>query len=118
MFSGTDMNPQMQTRPSNPERDTDTDVDQDELIWVETPYRVLIHNDNITTFEFVIDLLQKVFKHPRSMAEQIATITHMAGTALVCVRPQGEAERLVNQSIFAARLEGFPLMLSCEADEG
>jgi hypothetical protein len=32
------------------------------------------------------------------------------------VRPRSEAERLVGQAIFAARMEGFPLMLTCEPD--
>lgn len=106
---------------TEPGRQTDTDVqkdvDKDEMLWVEPPYRVLIHNDDVTTFEFVIDMLQKIFKLSYPQAEQVAVMTHLSGIALVCVRPQGEAERLVNQGIFAARLEGFPLMLSCEPEE-
>ena len=43
-------------------------------------------------------------------------ITHIVGIARVCVRPQSEAEKLVNKAIFAARLEGFPLMLTCEPE--
>jgi ATP-dependent Clp protease adaptor protein ClpS len=109
-----------------PERDADTDVQTDvevevevekeELLWVEPPYRVLIHNDDVTTFEFVIDMLQKIFRLTLAQAEQVALITHIVGIALVCVRPQGEAEQLVNKAIFAARLEGFPLMLTCEPE--
>jgi ATP-dependent Clp protease adaptor protein ClpS len=103
-----------------PDRDAETDVQQeeqlDEMLWVEPPYRVLIHNDDVTTFEFVIDMLQKIFRLTYTQAEQVAIATHVMGIALVCVRPQGEAEQLVNKAIFAARMEGFPLMLTCEPD--
>lgn len=105
-----------------PDRDAETDVQQeeqlDEMLWVEPPYRVLIHNDDVTTFEFVIDMLQKIFRLTYTQAEQVAIATHVMGIALVCVRPQGEAEQLVNKAIFAARMEGFPLMLTCEPDAG
>lgn len=101
------------------EIDTDTkrDTDKETIEWVEPPYRVLIHNDNVTTFEFVIRMLQSIFKLSYEIAEHIATLTHFDGIALVCVRPRSEAEKLVGQAIFAARIEGFPLMLSCEPDE-
>jgi ATP-dependent Clp protease adaptor protein ClpS len=105
-----------------PDRDAETDVQQeeqlDEMLWVEPPYRVLIHNDDVTTFEFVIDMLQKIFRLTYTQAEQVAIATHVVGIAFVCVRPQGEAEQLVNKAIFAARIEGFPLMLTCEPDAG
>ena len=106
---------------TTPDRQSDTDVQQDvekdEMLWVEPPHRVLIHNDDVTTFEFVINMLQRIFKLSYSQAEQVAVMTHVMGIALVCVRPQSEAEKLVNQGVFAARLEGFPLVLSSEPEE-
>ena len=103
-------------RDSEPDVQTDVEIDKEELLWIEPPYRVLIHNDDVTTFEFVIDMLQKIFRLTMAQAEHVAMITHIVGIALVCVRPQGEAEQLVNKAIFAARLEGFPLMLTCEPE--
>ncbi len=101
-----------------PERESDVDIDREAgtTVWVEPPYRILIHNDDVTTFEFVIGMLKKVFKIGHTRAESIARITHIHGMALVCVRPQSEAERLVNQAIFAARLDGYPLVLTCEPE--
>lgn len=110
-------------RPSNPDTNVDVDVDiqrdveQDQQIFVEPPWRVLIHNDDVTTFEFVERILQTIFKLSSEVAAHIALVTHINGIALVCVRPRSEAEKLVGRAIFAARLEGFPLMLSCEPDE-
>lgn len=107
------------TRDPSRESDTATDVDveKDEMVWLEPPWRVLIHNDDVTTFEFVERLLMTIFKLSAEIAAHIAQVTHVYGIALVCVRPRSEAERLVGQAIFAARLEGFPLMLTCEPDE-
>jgi ATP-dependent Clp protease adaptor protein ClpS len=108
---------------SNPNREgetgtnTDTDVEKDTMVWLEPPWRVLIHNDDATTFEFVERILVTLFKLSHEIAEHIAVVTHIYGIALVCVRPRSEAEKLVGQAIFAARMEGFPLMLTCEPDE-
>lgn len=99
------------------ETDIQKDVDKDEMLWLEPPYRVLIHNDDVTTFEFVINMLQTIFKLAYTQAERVAMTTHVNGIALVCVRPQSEAERLVNQAVFSARLEGFPLQVTCEPEE-
>lgn len=111
----------MQPLLTNPNRegetDTDVDVEQDEMVWVEPPWRVLIHNDDVTTFEFVERILVTLFNLSHEIAEHIALVTHIYGIALVCVRPRSEAEKLVGQAIFAARMEGFPLMLTCEPDE-
>ncbi len=115
------MYPKLQNNPNPffPEPDVETEVDRDTetMEWVEPPFRVLIHNDNVTTFDFVIRLLLSLFKLSHEIAEHIATVTHYEGLALVCVRPRSEAEKLVGQGIFAARIEGFPLMLSCEPEE-
>jgi ATP-dependent Clp protease adaptor protein ClpS len=97
--------------------DTDIDVEKDEMVWLEPPWRVLIHNDDITTFEFVERILMTIFKLSGEIAAHIALVTHIYGIALVCVRPRSEAEKLVGQAIFAARMEGFPLTLTCEPDE-
>ncbi|MDW8395373.1 MAG: ATP-dependent Clp protease adaptor ClpS [Anaerolineae bacterium] len=107
--------PESRANPS-PERDTEVAIEEAQQVWVEPPWRVLIHNDDVTTFEFVERILQTIFKLSREIAETIAWRAHTEGIALVCVRPRSEAERLVGQAIFAARLEGFPLLLTCEPD--
>ncbi len=109
--------PTLQSNPTAPDTDVDVDVEQDQQLFVEPPWRVLIHNDDITTFEFVERIIVTIFKLSREIAEHIALVTHINGIALVCVRPRSEAEKLVGQAIFAARMEGFPLMLTCEPDE-
>ena len=111
--------PLLQSNPTTPSPDVDTDVDieQDQQIFVEPPWRVLIHNDDVTTFEFVERIIVTIFKLSREIAEHIAVVTHLYGIALVCVRPRNEAEKLTGRAVFAARMEGFPLQVTCEPDE-
>ena len=102
---------------SNPEIDIDIDISTLQVAWVEPPYMVVINNDSVTTFDFVERLLQSLFKKSPDEAAVIAWVTHTYGKAMVVVRPQSEAEQLARKGIFAARLEGFPLVLTAEPDE-
>ncbi|MBK8433866.1 MAG: ATP-dependent Clp protease adaptor ClpS [Chloroflexi bacterium] len=88
-----------------------------EDVELEPPYRVIIHNDDVTTFEFVIRVLQTIFGLNVMMAEQIANRTHTHGSAYVGTFPKSEAETKVNKTHFAAQLEGFPLRLTIEPEE-
>ncbi len=109
--------PQMAT--ANPERETDSDTDiaVDDETDLEPPYRVLIHNDNITTFVFVIKILTTIFEKNVMSAEQIANRTHRHGIAVVGTYPRSIAETRINKVHFAAQLEGYPLKLTMEAAE-
>ena len=92
------------------------DLEQEEEVQLEPPYKVIIHNDDVTTFEFVIRMLQGVFGLNVMQAEQIAMHTHIKGSAYVGTYPKAEAERKVNKAHFAAQLEGFPLRLTAEPE--
>ncbi len=102
--------------PSKANPDIIVRPDEDQQVWVEPPYKVIIHNDSITTFEFVEKLLMTLFGKTEFEAAAIAWITHSQGQAVVVVKPQSEAEALARKGVFAARLEGFPLKLSAEPD--
>lgn len=92
-----------------------------EFIVVDQPvldeqHRVLIHNDDITPFDFVIAILKSVFRLSHEIAEHVTLTAHITGLALVVVRPKPEAERLVARAHIAARIEGFPLSFTLEPD--
>jgi ATP-dependent Clp protease adaptor protein ClpS len=82
----------------------------------DAQHRVLIHNDDVTPFDFVIVVLRSVFQLSHEIAEHVALTAHLTGLALVLVRPKAEAERLVARAHMAARIEGFPLSFSLEPD--
>lgn len=96
-----------------PEIIENTDTDRK----LEPGYRILIHNDDVTPFTFVIVVLRRVFKLSREIAEHVTLTAHVKGIALVMVRPRSEAEKLVQKAHLAARLEGFPLTFSIDPEE-
>ena len=90
----------------------DTDQETD----LEGMWRVLIHNDPITTFEFVIRILQTIFGRNSMQAEQIAMRTHVHGIGYVGSYGKSDAEKRVAKARFAAQIEGFPLQITTEAE--
>ena len=80
-------------------------------------YHVLIHNDPITTFEYVISILGDVFWLSYEMAEHVAVTAHERGTAVVVVRPKPEAKRLAEKASSQARADGYPLTFSIEPSD-
>ncbi|MDJ0753461.1 MAG: ATP-dependent Clp protease adaptor ClpS [Ardenticatenaceae bacterium] len=97
------------------EEDVDADVEQEAEL--EPPWRVFIINDDVTTFEFVIRILQSVFEKDLMTAEQIAWVTHTKGSCYVGTYPRSGAETRVSKAKFAAQLEGFPLRFHMEPEE-
>jgi len=82
---------------------------------LEPPCCVLIHNDDVTPYDYVIALLMAIFELSDELAEHIAWVAHTRGTARVVTRPRREAEQLVQQAHAAARLDGYPLTFSLES---
>ncbi|MCB0191441.1 MAG: ATP-dependent Clp protease adaptor ClpS [Anaerolineae bacterium] len=99
---------------------TDTDIDLEFIVMsdeeLERPYRVIIHNDNVTTFEFVIHILVTVFGVTFIRATRIAYEAHSAGNSYVCTLPLDEAKSKVFKAQYAARQEGFPLTFTIEPE--
>lgn len=83
----------------------------------EPRYRVIIHNDDVTTFDYVIDILSAIFMISSELAEHIAWTTHEQGAAIVVVRPRPEAEKLSKVANSRSRNDGFPLTFSVEPDK-
>src|SRR4051794_31961862 len=47
------------------------------------PFVVILHNDEINTFEFVVGVLQRVFKYPVEKAYQLTEEAHVRGRSVV-----------------------------------
>ena len=96
----------------------DPDVDIDVDIAVDTareePWTILVHNDDVTPYEFVVDTLGQVFSLSAEIAETVTWEAHSKGVAPVCSRPQSEAKRLINDAHSLARAAGYPLTFSME----
>jgi ATP-dependent Clp protease adaptor protein ClpS len=83
---------------------------------LERPYRVIIHNDDVTTFEFVVVVLVTIFELTFPQAEDIAFEAHTQGNAYVCTLPLEEAKSRVFKAQHAARQQGFPLTFTIEPE--
>lgn len=84
---------------------------------VEPPYRVIIHNDDVTPMDFVVDVLMRIFNLSFEDAEAVMYSAHINGRALVVVCPEPIARDLVTKARAAASAAGFPLRFSIVPDE-
>jgi ATP-dependent Clp protease adaptor protein ClpS len=80
-------------------------------------YKVLLHNDDYTTMEFVVHVLSSVFHHPESEAVAIMLQVHKKGVGVAGIFSYEIAEAKANKVMRLAREHEFPLRCSVEADE-
>lgn len=77
-------------------------------------YRVLLHNDNYTTMEFVVFVLRTVFNKNEGDAVRIMLQVHHDGVGIAGVYPFEIAEMKVEKVINLARHHEFPLLCTVE----
>lgn len=70
---------------------TSTSEDKETLVLTEKPYQLIVWNDEVNTFEWVIQTLEEVCGHSHEQAEQCAYIIHFKGKYAV---KQGEYDDL------------------------
>jgi ATP-dependent Clp protease adaptor protein ClpS len=80
-------------------------------------YRVLLHNDNYTTRDFVVAVLKEVFHKTESDAVQIMLHVHYNGIGVAGVYPYEVAETKLRLTEKLARESEFPLRLSMEPED-
>jgi ATP-dependent Clp protease adaptor protein ClpS len=83
-----------------------------------TLYKVLLHNDNYTTREFVVAVLKEVFHKSEADAVQIMLHVHYNGIGVAGGYTYEVAETKIKIVEAAAQDNGFPLRLSMEPEEG
>ncbi len=83
---------------------------------LESLYRVIIHNDDVTPMDFVVNVLTSVFVLSPPNAMEVMLIAHYKGTAYVQTLPKAEAQTRINKAHFAAGLDGYPLHFTMEPE--
>lgn len=76
-------------------------------------YKVLFHNDDFTTMEFVVEVLLTIFGKTKEQALDIMMTVHQSGQAEVGIYSYDVAMTKVEMTRNLARKEGFPLRVSC-----
>lgn len=79
-------------------------------------YKVVIHNDDYTTQEFVVAVLVQFFHKAREEATQLMLFVHTKGRAVVGAYPYDIAESKVEKVTRVARENGHPLLLTMEPE--
>lgn len=80
-------------------------------------FRVLLHNDNYTTMEFVVFVLQSVFHRTETDAMVIMLHVHRTGVGVAGVYTREVAETKIDKTHQLAKENEFPLKLSLEPEE-
>lgn len=80
-------------------------------------YKVLLHNDDYTTMEFVVWILQAVFNHDETTALEVMLHVHRNGIGVAGVYSREIAETRVAQVDALAKQHEFPLRTSIEEED-
>jgi ATP-dependent Clp protease adaptor protein ClpS len=92
------------------------DVATDEKIRTKTPrqYKVVLHNDNYTTMEFVVVVLMRFFRKSETEATHVMLTVHHRGSGVAGVYSKDVAETKIHEVCGFAEDFGMPLKLTAE----
>src|ERR671921_2413377 len=79
-------------------------------------FKVLLLNDDYTTMDFVVEILESVFHKQPAEAYRIMMAVHIQGKGLCGVYPYEVAETKVASVVERARSNGFPLLAAMEPE--
>jgi len=79
-------------------------------------YKVLLHNDDYTTMDFVVEVLMLVFNKPPEEAVEIMLNVHRKGVGVCGLYTYEISETKVETVHALAREHGFPLKCTMEKE--
>ena len=79
-------------------------------------YAVILHNDDFTTMEFVVFVLQYVFNRNDADAITIMLKVHNEGVGVAGIYPYEIAKTKAEKSMNLARAREYPLLCTVEAE--
>ena len=77
-------------------------------------YNVVMHNDDFTTMDFVVEVLVDIFHKDQVTAQAIMLNVHKKGKAVVGQYPYDIASTKVNAALTRAKSQGFPFRMTLE----
>ncbi len=100
------------------------EYEQDELVIAESEtrlkkpplYKVLLHNDDFTTMEFVVHILQTIFNRSETDAVIIMLHVHTGGVGVAGTYTYEIAETKVAQVMSIAQASEYPLLCTMEEE--
>src|SRR5437764_13103669 len=98
-----------------PEHDSDVLTEQESKLEKPKLFKVLLHNDDFTTMEFVVFVLQYVFSRSEAEAFTIMLKVHTEGVGTAGVYPYEIATMKCEKTMNLAKAREYPLL--CKVEE-
>ena len=92
------------------------ELDASLALYEPTKYKVLLHNDDYTTMEFVVEILMSIFHKSIAEAKKIMLTVHKSGKGVCGVYTYEIAQTKVHQVKQLAKKSGFPLLATVEEE--
>ena len=105
-----------QSPTPTPQRHEETEVLERPKAHTPKLYKVIFHNDDYTTMEFVVDALMRFFHRSQAEATHIMLTVHKKGNAVAGVYTRDVAETKVEEVMTHARESGMPLLVTAEPE--
>jgi len=102
---------------SETERDDDLALEERRKAKRPRRWKVLLHNDDYTTMEFVVEVLMEHFHRSAAEATHIMLQVHQKGVGVAGIYPKDVAETKVAEVTAEARDQGMPLLLTLGPEE-
>ena len=98
--------------------DFESDVLTESETELEEPklFKVLLHNDNFTTMDFVVYVLESVFKRSEVESFSIMLKVHTEGVGIAGVYPYEIATMKAEKTMNLARAREYPLLCTVEEE--
>lgn len=79
-------------------------------------YKVVLLNDDFTPMDFVVSVLEQIFRHPHPGAMELMLQIHHKGAAVAGIYTRDVAETKADQVIEYARINEYPLQCTLETE--
>jgi ATP-dependent Clp protease adaptor protein ClpS len=102
--------------PGDPRHEDDLEVAERPRTRRPRRYQVVLHNDDYTSMEFVVEVLMRFFRKDITEAQHIMLHVHHKGYGIVDTFPRDVAETKAQQVMDFAKEHGHPLRCTAEPE--
>ena len=99
-----------------PEFDTDVITESETKLEKPKLFKVLLHNDDFTTMEFVVFVLEYVFNRDSAEAFSIMLQVHNDGLGIAGIYPYEIATMKAEKTMNLAKAREYPLLSTVEEE--